>query len=149
MDARFALLLGCFLLSGFAALLYQTVWTRELAFVFGTSELAVAAVLAAYMGGLALGSAAAARIAARVRHPVRAYGWIELGIAVSALLVPAAIAAVEALYVALLGGASELPDGAVGAGALLQLVGAGAVLLIPTALMGATLPLLAGWAVRV
>jgi hypothetical protein len=39
MNARFALLLGCFFLSGFAALLYQTAWTRELSFVFGTSEL--------------------------------------------------------------------------------------------------------------
>src|SRR5690242_12793069 len=121
MDARFALLLGCFLLSGFAALLYQTVWTRELAFVFGTSELAVAAVLAAYMGGLALGSAVAARVAPRLRRPVRAYGWIELAIGVSALLVPAAIAGVEAIYVALLGGARELPEGGVGAGALLEL----------------------------
>jgi hypothetical protein len=55
----FALLLVCFFLSGFSALLYETAWTRE--FVFGTSELAVVAVLAAYMGGLALGAALAAR----------------------------------------------------------------------------------------
>ena len=51
----FALLLVCFVLSGFAALVYQTAWTREFAFVFGTSELAIAVVLAAYMAGLALG----------------------------------------------------------------------------------------------
>lgn len=44
----------CFALSGLAALVYQTAWTREFALVFGTSELAVATVLAAYMGGLAL-----------------------------------------------------------------------------------------------
>ena len=69
MDSRFALLLACFFLSGFAALLYQTVWTRELSFVFGTSALAVAAVLGAYMGGLALGAAAAARYAMRLRMP--------------------------------------------------------------------------------
>src|SRR5688572_3677295 len=148
MDARFALLLGCFVLSGFAALLYQTVWTRELSFVFGTSELAVAAVLAAYMGGLALGSAAAARFAPRLRRPVRAYGWIELAIAGLALLVPAGIHAVAALYAALLGRASELPQAGT-ASTLLQLAGAAAVLVPPTALMGATLPLLSGWAVRV
>ena len=40
----FALLLVCFFLSGFSALLYETAWTREFAFVFGTSELAVVAV---------------------------------------------------------------------------------------------------------
>ena len=46
---------GCFLLSGFAALLYQMAWMRQFSTVFGTSELAVATVLSAYMGGLALG----------------------------------------------------------------------------------------------
>ena len=148
MDARFALLLACFLLSGFAALLYQTAWTRELSFVFGTSELAVAAVLAAYMGGLTLGAAAAARFAARLRRPILAYGLLELAIAVSALAVPAGIRVVDALYIRLLGGASGLPEGVAGASALLQLAGAFAVLLPPTAFMGATLPLLARYAVR-
>ena len=48
---------ACFFLSGFAALLYQTAWLRQFSVVFGTSELAVATVLAAYMGGLAGGAA--------------------------------------------------------------------------------------------
>ena len=60
-DTSFALLLLCFFLSGMAALIYETAWTREFAFVFGTSELAVATVLAAYMGGLAAGAALAGR----------------------------------------------------------------------------------------
>ena len=50
-DPRFTLVLLCFFLSGFAALIYQTAWTREFALVFGTSELAIATVLASYMGG--------------------------------------------------------------------------------------------------
>ena len=45
----FALLLLCFFLSGLAALIYETAWTREFSFVFGTSNLAIATVLAAYM----------------------------------------------------------------------------------------------------
>ena len=53
-SAQFAALCACFALSGFAALVYQTAWTREFAFVFGTSELAIAVVLAAYMAGLAV-----------------------------------------------------------------------------------------------
>ena len=61
---------ACFVLSGFAALLYQTAWMRNFAFVFGTSELAVASVLAAYMGGLALGAAVVGRVAPRIRRPV-------------------------------------------------------------------------------
>ncbi len=148
MDTRLALLLACFFLSGFAALLYQTAWTRELSFVFGTSELAVAAVLAAYMGGLALGAAAAARYAARLRRPVLAYGVLELGIAVSALSVPAGIRLINGIYVGLLGGASELPREGASPAALFQLGAAFAVLLPPTAFMGATLPLLARHAVR-
>jgi len=59
LDLRFILLLVCFFLSGFAALLYETAWAREFAFVFGTSEFAVVSVLAAYMGGLAAGAAIA------------------------------------------------------------------------------------------
>jgi spermidine synthase len=148
MDARFALLLGCFFLSGFAALLYQTAWTRELSFVFGTSELAVAAVLAAYMGGLALGAAAAARYALRLRRPVLAYGVLELAIALSALSVPAGIRLINAGYVGLLGGGGELLEGGAAMATLFQLGAAFAVLLPPTAFMGATLPLLARHAVR-
>ena len=60
----------CFALSGFAALLYQTAWTRQFSIVFGTSELAVAIVLAAYMAGLALGARVVERFLDRVRRPV-------------------------------------------------------------------------------
>ncbi|MEE8476442.1 MAG: fused MFS/spermidine synthase [Myxococcota bacterium] len=148
MDPRFVLLLACFFLSGFAALLYQTAWTRELSFVFGTSHLAVAAVLAAYMGGLALGAAVAARYAMRLRRPVRVYGVLELSIAVCALGVPWGIRALNALYVGLLGGGSALAESASLPASLFQLAGAFALLLLPTAFMGATLPLLARHAVR-
>lgn len=148
MNARFTLLLACFFLSGFAALLYQTAWTRELSFVFGTSELAVAAVLAAYMAGLALGAAAASRYATRLRRPVLAYGLLELAIALSALSVPVGIRLINAAYVGLLGGASGLPEGGSALATLFQLGAAFAVLLPPTAFMGATLPLLARHAVR-
>src|SRR5262245_45323212 len=44
----FALLLACFLASGIAGLIYQTAWTQQFTLVFGASELAVVAVLAAY-----------------------------------------------------------------------------------------------------
>ena len=67
-DRRFKLLLVCFFVSGLAALVYETAWTRQLTFVLGTSELAVATVLAAYMAGLAAGAALAARWAPRIRR---------------------------------------------------------------------------------
>ncbi len=147
MDLRFALLLVCFFVSGFAALLYQTAWSREFAFLFGTSELAVVAVLAAYMGGLALGAALAARFVRRLRRPVLAYGLLELGIAVGALCVPALIRLVQAVYIALAGGLDAPPAALALTTALFHLLGSFVVLVPCTALMGATLPLLARYAV--
>ncbi|MFP6638851.1 MAG: fused MFS/spermidine synthase [Myxococcota bacterium] len=148
MDLRFLLLQLCFFLSGFAALLYETAWTREFAFVFGTSELAVSAVLAAYMAGLALGAAIAARLAPRIARPILAYGVIELGIGVGALIVPFAIRGLMGIYVGWLGGLSDVPEDVSLLSAIFHLAGAFVVLIPCTALMGATLPLLARHAVR-
>ena len=147
MDLRFALLLVCFFVSGFAALLYQTAWTREFAFLFGTSELAVVAVLAAYMGGLALGAAVAARFVGRLTRPILAYGLLELGIAIGALCVPFMIRFVQAAYIAAAGGLDAPPETMALTTALFHLVGSFIVLVPCTALMGATLPLLARYAV--
>ena len=146
-DRTLALVLACFFLSGASALVYQTAWTREFAFAFGTSELAVATVLAAYMGGLAAGAALAGRVATRVRRPVLAYGVLELAIGVAALLVPAAMRGATALYVALFAGPGTPAVGGLGT-ALFYAACAFAILAVPTACMGATLPLLARHAVR-
>src|SRR4029450_3821769 len=103
----------CFALSGLAALIYQTAWTRQFALVFGTSELAVATVLAAYMGGLALGAWLAERFLPRVRRPVLTYAGLELGIGASAvLLVPALLYASESLLRSMFGGQPGPPDSA-------------------------------------
>jgi len=146
-DPRFALVLLCFFLSGFAALIYQTAWTREFALVFGTSELAIATVLASYMGGLAAGAAVATRLVRRVRSPVRVYGLLELGIALAALAVPFALRGMTAIYVGLFR-ASGLGETNPLASALFFLAASFAILLVPTGLMGATLPLLTRHAVH-
>jgi spermidine synthase len=135
-------------LSGFAALLYETAWAREFELVFGTSELAVVSVLAAYMAGLAVGAAFAGRLVSRVRRPVLWYGLFELGIAASALAVPWAIRAAAWLQAASMGGRSAPPDAESVSAALFWVGAAFAVLVVPTGLMGATLPLLARQAVR-
>jgi spermidine synthase len=145
---RQLLLLACFFLSGLAALVYQTAWTREFAFVFGTSDLAVATVLAAYMGGLAAGAAVAGRLIRRIRRPLLAYGLLELGIALAALAVPFAIQGSRILYVLAFGSRGSPPGEGGLPSALFFLASSFAILLVPTALMGATLPLLARHAVR-
>ena len=140
--------IACFFLSGLAALLYQTAWLRQFSLVFGTSELAVATVLAAYMGGLALGSAIAGRYAGRITRPVLVYGILEAGIALSALAVPLLLLAVRALYAAMLGDQPAPPDAAAIGQPIFYLLVAFVVLAIPTGFMGATLPLLIRYAVR-
>ncbi len=134
----FWLVLICFFLSGIAGLIYQTVWTQQFGLVFGTSELALATVLAAYMAGLALGAATAGRWMERVRRPVLVYAGLELGIGLSALAVPQAISAASSLHVALLGGAQLPVAGSFGSG-LFYIISSFAILLVPTAFMGGTL----------
>jgi spermidine synthase len=138
----------CFVLSGFAALLYQTAWLRQFSLVFGTSELAVATVLAAYMAGLAGGAAIAARWVDRVRRPIRVYGLLEAGIAISALAVPLLLSAAGAAYVWILGDLPEPPSAATFGQPLFYLVVGFLVLALPTGFMGATLPLLTRQVVR-
>ena len=124
---------GCFLLSGFAALLYQIAWMRQFSTVFGTSEIAVATVLSAYMGGLALGAAVSGRLVQLIRNPVLFYGLLEASIAVSALLVPLFLSIAGVLYGYVLGGQESLPD-AEGIGQpLFYFLVAFAVLVVPTA----------------
>jgi spermidine synthase len=138
---------ACFFLSGFAALLYQTAWLRQFSLVFGTSELAVAAVLAAYMGGLAAGAAVAGRYIGRVQRPILIYGVLEGGIAVSALAVPFLLAGARALYMMALGDQPAPPDAATFGQPVFYLIVAFIVLALPTGFMGATLPLLTRHAV--
>ena len=65
-----ALILLLFILSGFAGLAYELIWTKELSLIFGVTSGAITTVLAAFMGGLALGSALFGSRAERVRRPI-------------------------------------------------------------------------------
>lgn len=121
---------------------------RQFSLVFGTSELAIAAVLAAYMGGLALGAAVAARYVHRIRRPILFYGLLEGGIAISALAVPWLLSLLNAVYIAIFGGQPE-PVDASGLGQSFFYMGSAFVVLaIPTSFMGATLPLLTKYVVQ-
>jgi spermidine synthase len=130
---------ACFVLSGATGLVYEILWARMLGLVFGATTFAISAVLAAFMGGLALGSALAGRFATRIRSPLRAYGWIEIGVAVYALAVPVLFRLVDSLYVLIW---NQFQPGYY-AFNIWRFVLSSLVLLIPTTLMGATLPVLA------
>lgn len=127
-----------FVVSGTAALMLEVVWNRQLHLVFGGSAVATSAVLAAYMGGLALGSLLLAPWVRARFHPALAYAGMELLIAAYALVVPTLMDAVGPLQDALhAGGGMSLQ------GAAVRFALTGGVLLVPTVLMGATLPCLA------
>jgi len=132
------LIFALFVLSGATGLIYELVWTRELVFVFGGTTYAITTVLVAFMGGLGLGSYLAGRVSRRVAQPGRAYGLLEIAIGVYALCVPLLLHLAEPLYRVIypLVSASPWP-----LNAARFLIGA-LVLLLPTTLMGATLPLL-------
>ena len=136
--------LALFFLSGATGLVYQVVWTRQLSLVFGVTIFAAAAVLAAFMGGLALGSWLFGRVADRSRNPLRLYAVLEAGIGVAALALPWALRAIEPLYVEL---ARNLGDRFLWLHLTRALLVA-VPLAIPTTLMGGTVPAMARFLVR-
>ncbi len=142
--SRAALILGLFTLSGFAGLAYELIWTKKLSLIFGVTTGAITTVLAAFMGGLALGSALLGARADRSRRPLAFYGALELGIGASAFLLPHAFDAVNSAYIGL---ARSLPRGTATFVTLRYLL-CFAVLLVPTALMGGTLPAMSRFWVR-
>lgn len=129
----------CFVLSGATGLIYEILWARMLGLVFGATTFAISTVLAAFMGGLALGSALAGRWGKKINRPLRVYGILEIGIALYALLVPFLFHWVDLLYPVVW---TRFQAGFF-VFSLWRLLLAAAVLLLPTAMMGATLPVLA------
>lgn len=127
----------CAFASGVAALVYEIAWTRTLALSFGTTTLAVSAVVAAFLGGMGFGAWLHHRLQRRIRRPLWLYAALEVGIALSALGVTFALRGVPAIVVG-------LPEFA-HAGwplAIARLLLVFALLALPSILMGATFPAL-------
>jgi spermidine synthase len=122
--------------SGLCALVYQMAWLREFRLIFGASTAASAAVLAIFMGGLGLGSLLLGARADRQARPLRFYANLELIIACTAAATPLLLWAARAAYIAT-GGSPVL--GMWGA-TIVRLLLAALVLVVPTFLMGGTLP---------
>src|SRR5215510_12812779 len=138
MTKSFKIISLCFVLSGATALIYEVLWARMLGLVFGATTLAVSTVLAAFMGGLALGSALAGKFSRAIERPLITYGLIEIGIGLYAILIPFLFNWVDNAYAFVY---QHFQPGffvfSIWRFALSCLL-----LLIPTTLMGATLPVL-------
>jgi spermidine synthase len=127
-----------FFVSGACGLIYEVVWSRMMTLIFGRSVLAVGTVLAAFMLGLALGSYVLGKYADRHRNPLRLYAVYEIGAGVSALIASLLLIRITPLYVWVHATFGEIPV----AFALVRFLIAFALLIVPTVLMGATLPIL-------
>ncbi len=136
--SRFPLLLSLFFFSGACGLTYQVLWLRQLSLVFGVTVYAASTVLAAFMTGLALGSLLSERLLRWIKRPLVAFGAAEILIGIAAVATPVALQIVTGAYVSLNRTAPDSPALLTAA----RLVGSFTVLLVPTMLMGVTLPLL-------
>lgn len=133
-----SLVLGWFFLSGAAALIYQVIWARQLELVFGSTPHAIATILSVFMGGLALGSLCFGRLADKTDSPLAYYCFLELGIGAYALFTPWIFENLPHLQLYLL-----RPSPASSATfSLFTLVASFLVLIIPTGLMGGSLPVM-------
>lgn len=130
------ILLGLFLVSGFSGLVYELLWTRMFTLVFGATVLAVSTVLAAFFGGLALGGWAFGRIVDRFGKPLLLFGLLELGVGLSALLVPVLIPKALGISAAL---GQIVPDSFYAA-SVVRFAVSFVLMLAPTTLMGGSLP---------
>jgi spermidine synthase len=132
-----AVLLVLFVGSGCSALIYEIVWFQLLQLVIGSSAVSLGVLLGTFMGGMCLGSLAFPRIISPRRHPLRVYALMELGVGIIGIAVLYGMPYVDQLY------ATHVGHG------LASIIMRGAVcamcLLLPTLLMGATLPAIARW----
>lgn len=132
------LVLWFFFFSGFSGLIYEVVWARLLERVMGASVYSITTVLTVYMAGLGLGSFLAGRIVDRRSDSLRLYGLLEGAIGISCVLVPALLVLLAPVYRA----AYQSLDASFQTLTLVRFLISGLVLIIPTTLMGATLPVL-------
>jgi spermidine synthase len=132
------LLFLLFFASGACGLIYQVLWLRQLSLVFGVTVYAASTVLAAFMTGLAVGSLAAPRVLQQFKRPLLTFGIAEILIGCSALATPYVLDAATAVY----GVTSRAYPDSLALLTTARLFCSFVVLLVPTVLMGLTLPLL-------
>ncbi len=133
------LILFFFFLTGLTGLVYELVWIRLLILAFGSTQFAITTVLVTFMSGLALGSLVFGRVMDRTAMPLRVYAGIEAVLGLYCIVSPAVFLGVRTLYGALSGGAGAAH---IAGFEWAQFILSFAALIIPTTLLGGTLPAL-------
>lgn len=133
-----------FFLSGFSSLVFEVLWERMLMQVFGSTTFAISTLLTAFMAGLALGSAIGGKLSGRLKRPLMTYGLLEGSIGLYGLLVPFLLDMLPSLYGLMFD--HFIDDFYLFS--LLRFIAVFLILLVPTTLMGATLPIVSQWLTR-
>src|SRR3989440_11917237 len=133
-----------FTVSGFAGLIYESIWTHYLKLFLGHGAYAQSLVLVVFMGGMAAGAAWCGRFSHRLAHPLLGYALAEAIIGAFALVFhPAFVAATDWSYASLL---PALGNEWATLGAKLAL---SCLLILPqSVLLGMTFPLMSAGLVR-
>ena len=134
-----------FTISGFAGLIYESIWSHYLKLFLGHAAYAQTLVLAIFMGGMALGSWLVSRYTNRIRNLLLGYAIAELAIGILAI-------AFHRVFVSVTGWAFEsvLPVlGGTGAVDLFKWALASALILPASILLGTTFPLMSAGIMRV
>ena len=128
--------------SGLAGLMYEVAWTRLLTLYIGHTTAAASAVVAAFLGGLALGAAAGGRIASQMgpRRCLQAYVALEIAVVIGALLLP-----IELMWLQPMlrwayqdgGGGPLFP--------LIRILSCIVMVMLPALALGATFPMAIRW----
>ena len=143
LQSRFWILIF-FFVSGVTGLIYEVVWTRLLTRVMGNTHYSIATVLTIFMAGLALGSYLGGRWIDGKKNPLFVYATLEGAIGIYCLLIPSIIDSAFPLFEWVYQTQNESYSKA----SLYRFFICGAILLIPTSLMGATLPVLSKYVSR-
>ena len=133
-----------FVASGFAGLIYQSLWARYLKLFLGNAAYAQVLVLAVFLAGLAIGSALAARASGNLRRPLLVYAIAEVVVAIAAFCF-------HDIYVAAESWATDfvLPRADAAIAAELFRWSLAALLILPQSiLLGATFPLMSAGLAR-
>jgi len=132
-----------FFFSGVTGLVYEVLWTRMFVLVFGATTFAISTVLTVFMAGLALGSFYFGRLIDKRGKPLKLYALLQISIGIYALLLPFLLSLLNGIYAGI---HHHLPLSFLTM-SIIRFVLSFLALIIPTTLMGGTLPVLSKYIV--
>jgi len=131
------ILTAFFFFSGFAALIYEIIWTRIFADILGSTAIAMALVISAFLLLLALGAYLFDKYSLYSASALVLYGWKEIGIGISALIISALLFYMRSHYIFPASASQIYP-----VSLMYQFIITFLIMSIPTLLMGGTFPVI-------